>query len=113
MGQSDYSKYRGKCKEMSEALCAERPELTLVRGWFDCVFNGRQPHWWTTTPEGEIIDPTVKQFEGGGVCGEYIPCDGFFECANCGKKVAEEEARTEGSYAYCSYNCHGQFIGVL
>ncbi len=31
---SDYLKYRGKCKEMSEQLCATDPTLTLVRGYY-------------------------------------------------------------------------------
>ena len=34
--QSDYLKYRGKCKEMSEALVANNPALRLVRGHYWC-----------------------------------------------------------------------------
>jgi len=32
---SDYEKYRGKCKEFSEALIKKDPTLRLVRGPFD------------------------------------------------------------------------------
>jgi hypothetical protein len=34
--ESDYMKYRGKCKEMSEALVKENPKLRLVRGHYYC-----------------------------------------------------------------------------
>ena len=30
----DYQRYRGKCKEMSEALIAADPSLRLVRGHY-------------------------------------------------------------------------------
>ena len=61
--QNDYMKYRGKCREMSEALVAENPELTLVRGFYHCPFWGVQGHWWCKTKTGEIIDPTKLQSE--------------------------------------------------
>ena len=35
---SNYSRFRGKCREMSEAACAADPTLTLVPGDNDIPF---------------------------------------------------------------------------
>lgn len=49
---SDYLKFRGKCKELSEAACAEDPSLALVRGHYYCpIWNVTEPHWWTVRPD--------------------------------------------------------------
>lgn len=34
--ETDYMKYRGKCKEMSEQACLLDSSLTLVRGYYYC-----------------------------------------------------------------------------
>ena len=73
MAEDNYSKYRGKCKEYCEELCAKDPSLRLVRGWYDDILWGRQMHWWCVDANGVIIDPTVKQFSSQH--GEYIECD--------------------------------------
>jgi hypothetical protein len=109
--ETDYIKYRGKCKEMSEELCQSNPKLTLVRGHYDCPIWGMQPHWWTKDKDGSIVDPTVKQFPSGGV-GEYIPFDGKVDCSECGKQMSEEEADFESNYAFCSTKCHMRFVGL-
>lgn len=112
MTETDYERYRGKCKEMSEALVASDPTLTLVRGHYLCPFWGEQPHWWVRTPGGEIIDPTRDQFPSRGR-GEYVEFNGIVECSECGKRMREEEAKFDSNYAFCSYECHGRFVGVL
>lgn len=112
MSDTDYLKYRGKCKEMSEALVAADPTLTLVRGHYLCPFWGEQPHWWAKKQAGEIVDPTKDQFPSRGN-GNYVEFDGNVECSNCGKKMKEDEASYESNYAFCSYECHGQFVGVF
>lgn len=109
---SNYLKYRGKCKEYSEALIAEDPSLKLVRGYYLCPFWGEQQHWWTEKPDGTIIDPTKLQFPSKGL-GEYIPFNGMVICAECGKEIHEKDARFESRYAFCSYTCHGRFIGIF
>ena len=110
--QSDYLKYRGKCKEMSEALVAVDPTLTLVRGHYHCLVWGKQPHWWVKRPDGTVVDPTKDQFPSKGA-GEYVEFDGNIECSNCGKPMKEEDADIEGNYAFCSYECHGRFVGAF
>ena len=110
---SEYMKYRGKCREMSEALCREDPTLTLVRGHYVCpIWRTEEPHWWCTKPDGTIVDPTALQFPSKGK-GVYIPFNGMVACANCGKEIPEDKADIEGNYAFCGYTCHGQFIGIF
>lgn len=110
---NDYMNFRGKCKEMSEAACAEDPTLTLVRGHYFCpIWNSDEQHWWCEREDGTIYDPTSAQFPSKGL-GIYTPFDGMVECANCGKSVKESEARFESRYAFCSYKCHGHFVGVF
>ena len=110
--EDDYTRYRGKCKEMSEALVRTDPTLTLVRGYYHCPFWGEQAHWWVRTADGTIIDPTAKQFPSRGI-GEYSEFTGMLECSECGNEMKEEDADIEGRYAFCSYECHGRFVGVI
>ena len=110
--ESDYIKFRGRCKEMCEAAVASDPSLRLERGHYICPFWGEQPHWWTVRQDGTIFDPTKDQFPSKGI-GDYIPFNGMVSCAECGKEVPEENASIEGNYAFCSYRCHGRFVGVF
>jgi hypothetical protein len=110
--QSDYLKYRGKCKEMSEALVAEDPTLTLVRGHYFCpIWNRDEPHWWCVKQDGTIVDPTARQFPsaGGGI---YTPFNGMVACAECGKEVPEADAVFDSNYAFCSGKCNMRFVGL-
>lgn len=109
---SDYLRYRGKCKEMSEEMVQSDPTLTLVRGHYHCPIWGKQAHWWCKRPNGTIVDPTKAQFPSSGT-GEYVEFDGTVECSNCGKTMREDEAEYESNYAFCSYECHGRFVGVF
>lgn len=110
--QSDYERFRGRCKELSEALIRDDPTLKLVRGYYYCPIWGKQAHWWCKRPDGTIVDPTKAQFPSNGI-GEYEEFDGWVECSNCGRRIREEEGDYESNYVFCSYNCHGQFVGVL
>ena len=108
----DYLKFRGKCKELSEAAILKDPTLILVRGHYYDPLWGEQAHWWTIKQDGTIYDPTKDQFPSKGL-GEYIPFDGILYCAECDKEMEEEGADIDGNYAFCSYLCHGRFVGVL
>lgn len=111
--KSDYEKYRGKCKIFSEQAVADDPTLRLVRGYYYCLFsNKKEAHWWTVKPDGEIYDPTKNQFLSKGM-GEYEEFDGMVECDQCGKRIAEEVAFTDGRFGFCSGRCHGKYIGVI
>ena len=111
--ESDYAKYRGKCKEMAEAACAADPTLTLVRGHYYCpMWNSEQAHWWTMRPDGTVHDPSCLQFPSGGL-GTYAPFTGTLTCSECGAETREEDARCEGNYVFCSYGCYGKFVGMI
>lgn len=108
----DYIKYRGKCKEFSIKLIEEDPSLRLVRGYYFCPYWGKQEHWWCKKEDGTIVDATKDQFpsKGNGSYEEYI---GIIECSECGVSMKEEEASFDGRFAFCSYKCHGRFVGVF
>lgn len=109
---TDYTEYRGKCLELSQSAVLDDPTLTLVRGYYYCpMWNTEEQHWWTKRTDGTIYDPSAKQFPSKGL-GVYTEFDGVVNCSNCGKSVNENEASTEGRYAFCSHKCHGIFVGI-
>lgn len=112
MAESDYQKYRGRCLELSKKACDEDPTLRLVRGHYYDPMWGKQAHWWCERPDVTILDPTAAQFPSKGK-GHYEEFNGIVECAECGKQIKLEDADIEGNYAFCSYNCHGRFVGVF
>ena len=112
---TDYEKYRGRCKELSEAAVKADPTLRLVRGFYCCpMWNREEQHWWTVLQDGTIYDPSARQFPSKGL-GSYREYDGTLSCANCGKEFQEgaEGSSYTSRFAFCSYECHGQFVGVF
>ena len=111
--QSDYEKYRGKCKEYVDKAVEVDPSLTAVQGWYVCLYRGvKEPHWWCVDKKGKIYDPTKKQFLSHGL-GDYIPYEGIVECAECGIKILEQDAHFDGNYAFCKgTNCYAIFVGL-
>lgn len=109
---TDYKKYRGKCKELSEDACKTDPTLTLVRGYYYCpMWNTDEAHWWTIRMDGTIYDPSVKQFPSNGL-GIYTPFDGMITCEECGETVAEEDSVPMGNYMTCSLLCAKRLVGL-
>jgi hypothetical protein len=108
---TDYLTYRGKCKKLAEAACAADSSLRLVRGFYHCPMWGKQAHWWAVRTNGEIVDPSVKQFPTAGAMAEYEEFDGNIECEFCHKSVPEAEAYRYAQHAYCSYECFGHNVG--
>jgi len=111
----NYLKYRGKCRELCDALIKENPDLILVRGWYyEPLWSREEQHWWCKDKEGNIHDPSHLQFPSCGVSEFYREFKGLFNCSNCDKEVKEEDiGSAEGRYVFCSHKCHGKFIGVL
>lgn len=104
---TNYMKYRGKCKEMSEALVAEDPSLRLAKGFYYAAGWGPQGHWWCVKPDGTIVDPTKLQFpcEGRGHY-EEIDENTVTQCAACDNAVTEKTAHyAHANELYCSYEC--------
>jgi len=111
--ESDYKKYRGKCQEFCELAVKNDPSLTIVRGHYYCpIWNSSEPHWWTVRLDGTIYDPTANQFPSRGN-GIYTPFSGLIPCSECGKEIKEEDADIDGNYAFCSYRCHSNFVGIF
>lgn len=108
---SDYLTYRGRCKELAEEACKADPSLRLVRGWYFCPVWGQQAHWWAVRENGEIVDPSVRQFPTKGVGAEYVEFDGMVSCEHCGQEVKEEDAYQVEHHVYCSDRCYGRDIG--
>ena len=113
MEETNYSKYRGKCKEFCQDLCEKDPSLKMVRGTYWCPFWGDQMHWWCVKPDGTIVDPTVKQFPTAGIAAEYTEFSGVFPCDNCGKEITEDIARVESNYKFCGDRCLIKFVGLI
>jgi len=112
MEESDYLKYRGKCKELCEAAIAIDPTLKLVRGhYFEPMWNSEEQHWWTVRSDGTIYDPSVKQFPSKG-SGIYTEFDGKVACAECGKIIWEDEMIMQGRYPVCSNKCALRLVGL-
>ena len=109
---SDYQIYRGKCKEMSEALVASNPCLKLVRGHYYCpIWNTDEPHWWAVDSEGKIHDPSAKQFPSKGL-GIYTEFSGTVTCSECECDIEESQALYDSNYCFCSSRCYGKFVGI-
>lgn len=111
--EDDYKKYRGKCKEMCEELVKADPSLTLVRGhYYEPLWSREDPHWWCVDREGNIIDPTAKQFPTPNIKEFYTEFDGWTECAQCGKSVEESALVQMGNYPVCSDRCAMALVGL-
>jgi len=108
---SDYQKFRGKCREMSEALIKDDPSLALVRGHYWDADWGPQEHWWCIKPNGEIVDPTKDQFPSKGN-GLYEEFSGICTCEQCGTEVAEADVCMVGNYPCCSSECGMRLVGL-
>lgn len=109
--ETDYKKYRGKCKEMSEHLVAQDPALRLVRGHYYDYDWGVQQHWWCERPDGTVVDPTKGQFPSKGA-GIYEEFNGIVTCEECGVELKEEDAAMCGNYPVCSDYCACRLVGI-
>lgn len=97
----------GGCKEVTEAMVKEFPELHRVRGHYHCWIWGKREHWWLTTSDGVVIDPTAAQFPSRGE-GRYVEFDGpepTGKCPNCGEYCYDGEQVHD--------ECHNAFVRSL
>jgi hypothetical protein len=110
--EEGYRTFRGKCKEMCDALVEKDPTLKLVRGhYYEPLWGTAEQHWWCIDKDGKIIDPTVEQFPSRGM-GTYEPFDGWVNCATCGRELREEEAVMASRYPVCNDRCYARLVGV-
>jgi hypothetical protein len=98
----------GKCEAITRLMAAAFPELRRVRGHYICQIQGRLPHWWMVTPDGQIIDPTRDQFASNGE-GAYEPHEGpepTGTCLNCGELLYGDEK-------FCNADCAQEMKAYL
>jgi len=99
---------RNKCKEVTERMALAFPELERVRGHYVCPIEGRLPHWWMRTPNGQIVDPTRAQFssKGDGLYEPHVGPEPKGFCLNCGEYVY-------GDDQFCSRECFDETTAYL
>lgn len=110
MVDSDYLKYRGQCRQLCEEAVKNNAALLMVRGYYYDAFWGKQEHWWCVDIDGNIHDPSKKQFPDQN--GTYEEFSGYFNCKQCGKQITEAEGEVYGSYIFCSGDCIRACVGV-
>lgn len=101
----------GKCEKVTQEMREVFPELVQKYGQYHCYVWGPRWHWWLVTQEGDIIDPTARQFPsiGYGRYEEKQPHElPYGRCRNCG-----EEYYTDFSYDFCSQQCADETITFL
>ena len=111
--QNNVENTYGECKNYSEKMLIQFPELKLIRGHYLCGVWGEREHWWLMDEDNNIIDPTAAQFPTKGHC-VYRPWDESCEepigkCINCGGYVFSGEFGTE----MCSKKCADEYMAYL
>lgn len=96
---------KGQCMPWTDKFVAKFPELTKVLGFYD-----GSEHAWCVTPDGVIVDPTIKQFyvtEGDPtlyrVFNPEIDKIYLGKCMECGTEIYGLQAR--GRQEICSDEC--------
>jgi hypothetical protein len=108
----------GACTGATLRMVAAFPELKRVPGHVLTASWGRSAHWWCLTPDGQIIDPTAKQFPDELV--DYDPWVAGTEvrvgrCMDCGDPIyarpEELDKPLTGIYStsFCDQDCYGKF----
>jgi len=100
-----------KCKEFCAKMHRDFPELILKTGYVYSYKNidnygdlhKQYPHVWLETKEGEIVDPTVKQF---GLLGElhYVDSKGKpfrGSCNGCGQLLFTDHPKYDAEGLIC------------
>jgi hypothetical protein len=105
---------RSRCKEVSMKMQELIPSLHLVCGFF----KGTE-HWWLVDPEGNIVDPTVRQF---ACWPDVSPADYrvfnpetdhiyIGKCPNCGRE--NYGLQSEAPKYLCSTECEEDYAAYL
>lgn len=117
--KSNYQIFRGKCYQACIKLQEVLPDLRLTKGWYLQPGWDRNScqHWWLTTPNGDIVDPTAYQFLNPNIKELYEEFDEentLLNCYVCNKELTYKEAKynSHGNYVLCSGECYGSLVGV-
>ena len=87
----------GKCHEAVRQMQKEFPELRTAVGYVFAGSWGDREHAWLVDVDGNIVDPTAKQFPGVGDYREWQAGDpvDVGPCANCGEAIWVKVQRLE------------------
>ena len=107
----------GECQKATKEMLKAFPELKIVRGHVETVFCGRQGHWWLESPDGAIVDPTRRQFQGPIDYEPWTP-DSLVrvgKCMNCGEEIWRKVASLDQEYHdyFCSKECEKETIDEM
>lgn len=108
----------GKCREACVAMAKAFPELTAVPGHVLVMHWGQRSHWWLTTPDGEIVDPTASQFP---LVIEYQPWTPVSDvqvgrCYQCGAALyakVQSLGEDAASRDFCDAACTAKALAFL
>lgn len=98
------------CSQWTGEMAATFPELRRVRGHYRYQNGGGTEHWWCETTTGEIIDPTVSQFDAIGCYEEHAGAEPVGKCYNCGEYVWEAY---KGQTSICCEECYDTYVAYL
>ena len=92
----------GNCFSVTLNMQEAFPELRQVSGFYFDALWGRRTHWWLQTQDGQVVDPTARQFPTKG-SGEYQEVVDTSEiptgvCKHCGCDVYNHDT-------FCSERC--------
>lgn len=114
--ESNHATYElcyGKCDEATRVMQCQFPELKRVCGHVETMGWGRRAHWWLVAEDGEVVDPTVKQFPGVFRYEEFKPGTEVQvgRCMECGEEIwravdSLDEIKRE---SICSEQCADAF----
>jgi len=93
-----------KCVEVSTEMQQVFPELRMAKGLVTIMENGKDyPHQWLLDSEGNIVDPTRKQWAGIEEYKEIKEGDPYpiGICMNCGDYVYSDSINSIA----CSSEC--------
>lgn len=105
----------GNCAEAVQKMKAAYPELVVKRGVVQ-TDHGEREHWWLVTAEGEVVDPTKKQFT---FIFDYEELDDNHpkcmykrgRCKDCGEYYLIGKDSLDEDF--CSTGCRKSFIDYL
>ena len=101
-----------KCKEVSLEMQQVFPELRIAKGLATIIEDDKQyQHQWLVSPEGDIVDPTAKQWIGIYHYQEITEEDPkpIGKCMNCGNWVFSDQS----SSVFCSTECQKEYTHYM
>lgn len=110
------------CKEASEAMSQEFPELVVTNGLIQVGDEEKKrTHWWLKTKDGKVIDPTAHQYKIFGMAVlEYQEINDDHDlrkfsqgrCHNCGEPYFIGKDNWHDS-TVCSSKCFKEYSDYL